>query len=70
MFVCEFQKIRSGEYFGRSEHPDRTTAEQHATAELALLGEDPADVLLAVAAAGFGCADTRGDGYGVRIFEE
>ncbi|MUL61232.1 hypothetical protein B5P44_01365 [Mycobacterium sp. CBMA 213] len=69
MFVCEFQKISNGRYFGRSEHPDRTAAEKHATTELIGFGEDPVDVRNAVAVASVACADTSADGYGVRIFE-
>lgn len=70
MFVCEFQKISSGAYFGRTEHPDRASAERHATAELIRLGEDAASVRTAVSFAGYTCADTSSDGYGVRIFEK
>jgi len=70
MFVCEFQNARGGAYFGRSEHPDRATAEQHATMQLIALGEDPADVRRAVSLAGHACADTRSGGYGVRITQE
>lgn len=69
VFICEFQKISNGEYFGRTEQPSRHAAEQHALSVLTGLGEDREDVLAAVAAAGYGCADTSSDGYGVRIFE-
>ncbi|MFA5711642.1 hypothetical protein [Mycolicibacterium sp.] len=70
MFVCEFQKVSSGEFFGRSQHPSRHAAEQHAIAELRKLGEAEQDILSAVAAAGYGCADTSHTGYGVRIFAD
>ncbi len=70
MFICEFQKISNGEYFGRSAHPSRQAAEQHAITELRKLGEEEQDILSAVAAAGYGCADTSHTGYGVRILED
>ena len=69
MFVSEFQSIRSGEYFGRAEHPSRQVAEQYAVKALIALGESESDALSA-AMAGWGCADASWDGYGVRIFEE
>lgn len=70
MFICEFQRISDGTYFGRSQHASRQAAEQHAIAELTRLGEDRQDILDAVALAGVSCADTSANGYGVRIFEE
>jgi hypothetical protein len=70
MFVCEFQKISNGEYFGRSEHASRQDAERHATTELIRLGEAAEEVRSAVSVAGWGCADVSADGYGVRIFQE
>lgn len=70
MFICEFQKIADGTYFGRSEHLSRETAEQHAITELTRLGEDHESILATVAVAGYGCSDTSSDGYGVRIFEK
>jgi hypothetical protein len=70
MFICEFHKISNGHYFGRTEHPRRTEAEQHALAELTKLGESEEDIRSAITIAGYGCADTRYDGYGVRIFEK
>lgn len=68
MFICEFQEVKSGHYFGRTIHPDRPTAERHAKAELLKLGEPLDCVHAAVEAAGYGCADTQASGYGVRIF--
>lgn len=70
MFVCEFQNIRNSQYFGLQRFPDRAAAEAYATTELLRLGEHPDNVASAVAVAGWGCADTSADGYGVRIFDE
>lgn len=69
-FVCEFQEIRNGRYFGHSEHPTREAAARHAVKTLIELGESRGDAEAAVAVAGWTCADTRHDGYGVRIYEE
>lgn len=70
MFVCEFQKITSGEFFGRTIHPSREDAENHAITVLIGFGESREDVLAAVPLADWTCADTSAFGYGVRIFEE
>ena len=70
MFVSEFQSIRSGEYFGRAEHPSRQAAEEYAVKAMIRLGEAESDARSAAAMAGWGCADASWDGYGVRIFEE
>ena len=70
MFVSEFQSIRSGQYFGRVEHPSRQVAEQYAVKALIALGEAESDALSAASMASRGCADASAHGYGVRIFEE
>ncbi len=70
MFVCEFQSINSGRYFGRSEHPSRQAAEEYAFKALIALGEKESDARSAASMAGYGCADASAFGYGVRIFEE
>ena len=70
MFVSEFQSIRSGESFGRAEHPSRQAAEAYAVKAMIHLGESESDARSAAAMAGWGCADASWDGYGVRIFEE
>lgn len=69
MFVCEFQSISSGEYFGRSEHPTRIAAEEHAVKALIALGESEEDARSAASVANYGCADASVHGYGVRIFD-
>lgn len=69
MFICEFQEIKSGRYFGQTRHPSRTAAERHAIVELKKLGEPHDRVLAAVEVASYGCADTQAGGYGVRIFQ-
>lgn len=69
MFISEFQDIRSGRLFGRTAHPDRSTAERYATEKLIAMGESPEDVARTMELAGWTCADTRAHGYGVRIFE-
>lgn len=70
MFICEFQRLRDGQFFGRSTHPSREAAEAYATSELVRLGESPEDVALTVPLASWTCADTSAFGYGVRIFDE
>lgn len=70
MFVCEFQNISSGEYFGLTTHPTRQAAEEHAVKALVALGETEADARSAAGMASWGCADTSAFGYGVRIFEQ
>lgn len=70
MFVSEFQSIRSGEYFGRAEHPSRAVAEENAVKALIALGELESDARSAASMAGWTCADASAHGYGVRIFEE
>jgi len=70
MFVSEFQSIRSGEYFGRAEHPSRQAAEAYAVKALIALGEAESDAHSAASMAGWGCADASAHGYGARIFEE
>ena len=70
MFCSEFYAIPAGQYFGLSEHPTRDAAERYAVAALVELGETELDARLAVSAAGWVCADTSADGYGVRIFEK
>lgn len=70
MVVVEFCKVSDAKSFGYSEHADRPAAERHATQELLRLGENASDVAAAVSAAGFSFADTRSNGYGVRIFDK
>lgn len=70
MWFSEFQEIRSGRYFDPQEHATREAAEAYAVQSLIRLGEDPTDARNAAAAAGYGCADTAVDGFGVRIFEK
>lgn len=70
MYICEFQSIRSGEYFGRTEHPSREAAEEHAVKTLTALGESESNARSAASAAGWTCADTSANGYGIRIFDE
>lgn len=70
MVVVEFCKVSNGKYFGYSEHADRPAAERHATQELLRLGENAKNVAAAVAAAGYGCADSSANGYGVRIYDK
>ena len=70
MFICEFQRIVDGVYFGRTQHPSREAAEAHAAAELLRFGESRQDVEQTVPLASWTCADTSARGYGVRIFEE
>lgn len=70
MVVVEFCKVSDGKSFGHSEHADRDSAERHATKELLRLGESRSDVAAAVSAAGYSFADTRANGYGVRIFDK
>ena len=70
MFVSEFQSIRSGEFFGRAEHPSRQVAEENAVKALIALGESESDAQAAASMASWGCADASAHGYGVRIFEE
>lgn len=69
MIVCEFQSISSGRYFGRTEHPSREAAEDHAVKALIALGESEYDARAAASMAGYGCADASAHGYGVRIFD-
>ena len=70
MFVCEFQSISSGKYFGRTEHPSREAAEEYAFKALIALGEAESDARSAASMAGYGCADASAHGYGVRIFDD
>lgn len=70
MHICEFENAVTGHRFGRSTHPSRASAEQHAITELLRLGENEKDARLAASDAGRGCADTRAGGYGVSIYEE
>jgi len=68
--ICELEYILTGQRFGRSTHPNRAAAEQHAITELLRLGENEMDARLAASDARRTCADTRADGYGVSIYEE
>lgn len=70
MWCSEFQEIRSGRYFDYQEHPSREAAETYAVQSLIRLGEAEEDARSAAAAAGWTCADTAADGFGVRIFEK
>lgn len=70
LFMCEFQKISNGQYFGHSVHTTREAAEEHALNELLRLGVEESLARATVEAAGYGCADTGYNGYGVRIFEQ
>lgn len=67
-YVAELQDIKTGAYFGESFHPNRLAAEAYAMDILTRLGEEPQHVKSAARAAGRTCADTRGAGYGIRIY--
>ena len=67
-YVAELQDTRTGEWFGESLHPNRLAAETFALDILTRLGETPENVKSAAREAGWTCADTRGGGYGIRIY--
>lgn len=68
MYVVEFQNIPSGDFFGESMHPTRVAAEKFAVDMLVRLGESTESAAAAAQVAGWTCANTRGGGYGVRIY--
>ncbi|MFT3899615.1 MAG: GntR family transcriptional regulator [Gordonia sp. (in: high G+C Gram-positive bacteria)] len=66
--IVEFQDITTGDFFGESLHPNRIAAERFAVSILTRLGEPKEFVEQTVSYAGWTCADTRGTGYGIRIY--
>lgn len=68
MAHVEFQDIPTGRVFGGSEHSDRAAAAAFAIGRLIELGESHDDALDAVGLASSTFADTRTQGYAVRIY--
>lgn len=68
MFTVEFQDNSTRRSFGKSEHPDRASAENHAIKRLIELGEHHDDALDAVKLATNVSADASRNGHAVRIF--